>query len=161
MKKLAFVVILGTPLLYIYGLLENHFSFNNSVRGYSFEFYKNWLNAWRILFGKKDVDYSVEINNYEFKVQAKKAKIDVELVMFMKELYGTWSIKLDRKRNKLIYSVEQAYGYKTINIIQVRTDHFKLNYMNDSAWNASVWLNSDYLLTKEQVIDIIKYLEAK
>ena len=110
MKKEAILFILLSPLIYLYGLAENHFSFSNSIRGYTLEFGYEYINAWRVLFGKEYKNKSVEVALYEYKLKAKKAKFDLDIALKMKKLYGSWEIRFDKKKNK---SVEVAlYEYK-------------------------------------------------
>lgn len=161
MKKKASLYIILTPFIYLYGLAENHFNFSNSVRGYTLEFIYEYLNAWKILFGKEYKDNSVKVAEFEYKLKAKKAKFNLDIAMEMKKQYGTWSIRFDKKERKINYSRSSDYGDVQLTIKQICNDQFNLKYYNDTGWNKKRDLQTDYIFTKQEAIDTIQMIKEK
>ena len=98
MKKRALLYIAIAPLVYIYGLAENHFNFGETIRAYSLDFFYEYLNAWRVLFGKEYKDNSVKVSLYEYKTKARKIKFDLDVALLMRELYGSSWIRFYKKK---------------------------------------------------------------
>lgn len=161
MKKKAALYIILTPFIYLYGLAENHFNFSNSVRGYTLEFIYEYVNAWKILFGKEYKDNSVKIAEFEYKLKAKKAKFNLDIAIEMKKLYGSWSIRFDKKERKLTYNWSSDYGSTHLSIRQIDNDQFNVNYYNDTGWNRDRKLITEYIFTKEDVISTIQTIKEK
>lgn len=161
MKKKAAIFLLITPLIYLYGLAENHFSFGKSIRGYTLDFGYEYINAWRILFGKDHKDNSVKVALYEYKLKAKKAKVDMDIALKIKELYGTWHIRFSKDKRRVQYYRQGEYGSENLSIKQVNKDRFKIEYYNDTGWNKTRKLSAEYTFTKEQTLDIIQILKEK
>lgn len=161
MKKKALLYVSLAPFIYVYGLAENHFNFSNSIRGFTLDFIYEYMNAWRILFGKEYKDNSTEVALFEYKLKAKKAKFDVELALLMKELYGTWNTRFYKKEREMHYRYSFDSGDKIISVKQLGDDEFTLEYYNDAGWNKKRTLNTNYILSKDNVIDIIKMIKSQ
>lgn len=161
MKKEALLFISITPLIYLYGMAENHFSFGKSIRGYTLDFGYEYINAWRILFGKDYKDNSVELALYEYRLKAKKAKVDMDIALKIKELYGTWHVRFSKKQRKVQYYRQGEYGSENLSVKQIAKDHFKIEYYDDTSWNKVRKLSAEYIFTKEQTLDIIQILKEK
>lgn len=161
MKKKASLYIILTPFIYLYGLAENHFNFSNSVRGYTLEFIYEYLNAWKILFGKEYKDNSVKVAEFEYKLKAKKAKFNLDIAIEMKKLYGSWSIRFDKKERKLTYNWSSDYGSTNLSIRQIDNNQFNVSYFNDSGWNKDRKLITEYIFSKEDVISTIQTIKEK
>lgn len=152
MKKRALIFILASPIIYLYGLLENHFSFGATARGYTLEFLYEYVNGWRVIFGGEYKDKSVAVATYDYKVKAKKTKFDVDIALLMKELYGSHWIRFDKKKRNARYNWSGDYGNKTLNIEQLGKDEFKMRYYDDSSWSNRLSISTDYVFTKDEVI---------
>lgn len=161
MKKKALLYIVGSPVFYLYGLAENHFSFGKSIRGYTLDFCYEYLNGWRILFGKDYVDKSIEVGIYEYKLKAKKAKFDLDVAMEMKKLFRAWNINFNKKKRSLKYNYSCGYGDIHLSIKQIGKDEFTVKYYNDSSWNNRRSLSTDYIFNKEEVISMIRLIKER
>ena len=161
MKKRALLYVTFAPFIYLYGLAENHFSFGNTFKGFTYEFLYEYIQGWKILFGGEYKDNSVKIANYEFKQRAKKAKFDNDIAFQVKESFGSLWIRFNKKNKELTHRSSGDYGEEYLHIVQHGKDEFRLGYRNSRGWNNSKDLTTDYMLTKEQVIEIIKMLNSK
>lgn len=162
MKKKAIIFIVLAPFLYLYGLSENHFSFGMSIRGYTLEFTYEYINAWKVLFGREYKDNSLKISLYEYILKVKKAKFDLDIALLMKELYGKYGIRFSKKeKGKLDYYRNSDYGSLHLKIKQFGKDEFKLEYYNDSGWNKKRSLDTDYIFTKDEVIAMVRLIKEK
>ena len=159
MKKRALLYIVGSPFIYLYGLAENHFSFGKSIRGYTLDFCYEYLNGWRILFGKEYKDNSIKVG--EYKLKAKKAKFDLDIALLMEELYRKWDIRFEKKKRSLRYNYSCGYGDIYLNIKQIDKDEFTVRYYDDSSWNRKRSLSTDYIFSKEEVIATIRTIKER
>lgn len=160
MKKKALLYVLIFPIIYLYGLAENHFHFGQTKRAYSLEFIYEYFNAWRVLFGKEYIDHSVKIANYNFKTKAKKANIDIDIALAMKELYSSWWISFYKEKRKLVYHWSGDYGDITLGVIQVDKDEFKIEYYNNHGYGKTKDLCTEYIFSKEETIDTLKTIKS-
>ena len=54
-----------------------------------------------------------------------------------------------------------GHGDIYLGINQIENDKFKLEYYNDSGWIKKRTLNTDYILSKEEVISTIQLIKEK
>lgn len=157
MKKTFTIFTILFPAVLTLSLLENFFTSNRSWKVQVVEFCVEWWQTAKILFGGKGYDYSIEIADYSFKVDCKRNKFDYEVAQAVVGWYGRYNLYFGKVLNP---SLNYRDDDTTLKVSQVGADSFKL-YYDQFRWSKSIKFNSSYLMTKEQVITMIKHLEKK
>lgn len=150
-RGILFLVLL--PLIYVYGLLENHFNYRRLYRAYTYDFFTETVNAIRVVFGKEYIDKSLEVAKYEYILKSKKSKLSSDIYEKLHEAFSRHNISFNHKIDKTSYIGYD--GEDRFIIYNHGKNKYKVLYYKNVGFNKKYFFESDYMLTSTQVCDII------
>lgn len=154
MYKLSWLRLISltliSPFVYTYGVVENHFSRQyRTPLIFSLDYWWTVIEAWKYKFTGKKYDHSLKINKWDFMMYGRLCGIDKDILRVVEEKcrYGT---RLSKNKVYCDISDDDSILLKVIG-----KDEYKLT-MSGDVWHFHKYrrilnLNSDYILTKEQV----------
>lgn len=150
-RGILFLVLI--PITYVYGLLENHFSYKMLYRAYTYEFYLECINAVRVAFGKEYIDKSQDVAMYEYILKSKKSKLSEDIYEKLDKEFGRRNISFNHRINKTSYIGYD--GEDRFIIYNHGKNKYKVLYYKYVGFNNKHFFESDYMLSSQQVCDII------
>ena len=153
MKKTFAIFTILFPAVLTLSLLENFFISNRSWKVQVVEFCVEWWQTAKILFGGTGYDYSIEIADYSFKIDAKRSNFDTDVALAVAGKFSRYGLYFGKQTSSINYNQHDQY----FSIEQHGKDSFSLYYDN-GAWTR-IKFNSDYKMTKEQILILIKHCE--
>lgn len=159
-RKIIPLFVIGSPFVYMYGLLENHFSPSYTFRGYNEQFLSELKSIPTVLFKGYYYDDSIELKQKERIRKARKkgfknANITASFYKKFSTLYSYVS------NSTLNYHNDGGQSSYRFTIKQVDKDKFKVNYDDGSDYSPKGELNTDYLLNEQQVLEILDFYKNK
>lgn len=157
-KKKLVIFWIGLPIVLPLALLEGKISFNQSFRVSFIEFADNLFQMTKMVLGGKAYNNSKAIKEYELKLKSKKNKIDFDVALKMVNTFGSMWSYFDR--NEISYRLNTEAGEIDCIVQQHGKDKFTFSYYDYGYYTTSKKnINSKYLLTKEQVLELLDYYQ--
>lgn len=154
-KRVALFTIFA-PFLLAYAVIENHFSPTKySWKSVVIDFCVELWQAIKLVCGGKAYDYSVEISNYDFKQKAKKHKFDLAVATELADKFYKHNIRFSKQETAINYRGSDDVEMK---ITQTDKDSFKLYYYKFT-WGKNITFTSNYSMTAEQLLTVVKTLK--
>lgn len=161
-RKTAPLYLVGFPFIYLYGLLENHFSPSYTFRGYNERFLHEYKSMPSVLFKGYYYDNSIEFRKKEVIRKAKKNgfKNTNIITKFYEKFSFTYCYT---SSSTLEYHNDGGHYFYHFTIKQEGKDQFKIWYKDGSVslYSPRRELTSDYLLDEQQVLYILDVFRKK
>lgn len=154
MKKTFTVFTILFPAVLTLSLLENFFTSKRSWKVQAVEFCVEWWQTAKILFGGTGYDYSIEIADYSFKLEAKKNKFDVKVAQELAYVFSRYNLYFSKTSGVIRYNTDDVQ----MKITQTGKDSFVLFY-DKFKWGKRLTFTAKYSMTAEQLLTVVKVLE--
>lgn len=142
------------PIVYLLALGENGgFTHIQDFKIFNREFFNEFKHALLFSIGFTTKDDSKKLARYENKCLAKKYKFDYDVFSAFKAKYSVYSFF---EKGYGDYVVDSDWGAsRSASIRQIDKDRFIYNF-NTGSYDKKSSLNSQYQMTKEQVLSLLQ-----
>lgn len=146
--------IFAFPIVYLLALGENGgFTHIQDFKIFNREFFNEFKHALLFSIGFTTKDDSKKLARYENKCLAKKYKFDYDVFSAFKAKYSVYSFF---EKGYGDYVVDSDWGAsRSASIRQIDKDRFIYNF-NTGSYDKKSSLNSQYQMTKEQVLSLLQ-----
>lgn len=146
--------IFAFPIVYLLALGENGgFTHIQDFKIFNREFFNNFKHGLLLSIGFTTKDDSKKLARYKNKCLAKKYKFDYDVFSAFKAKYSVYSFF---EKGYGDYVVDSDWGAsRSASIRQIDKDRFIYNF-NTGSYNKKSSLNSQYQMTKEQVLSLLQ-----